>query len=123
MRKVVVKEDGVVDGHGPEGKVSLIRPMDGEMDEHGSGCGLDVLNCFFNDAIGMVLTNAGKFLGLIEGFQMRLVFMTVKDGGIVTSISLRKNTQITTISLEFLHDYIQLQLIIILGKLEIVIHI
>lgn len=99
---MVVKKDGVVNSHRPEGKIRLFGPVNGEVYEHGSGGGLNVLNGLFNDTISVVLADSSKLLGLTELFQVFLVVMAVEDSCIVAAIALWNHAQIPTISLKFL---------------------
>ena len=83
---MVVNEDSMIYGHWPQRKVSLVRPVDGKMDEHGSCRGLDVLNSLFNNSIYMMLAQASKLLSLGEFFQVLFVVLAVEHCCIVASI-------------------------------------
>jgi len=98
IRHMVVNEDCMVDRHGPQRKVGLFRPVNGKMDEHSTGGGLNVLYSFLHDSISMMLPNASILLSLSKFFQMFLVVTTGEDCCIVTAVLLRYNPKITTVS-------------------------
>ena len=90
----------MVDSHWPECQIGLVGPVDGEMNQHGACSRLDVLNGLFNNAVGMMLTDPSKTLGLGKLFEVSFVLMAVKDGCVVTLITLWHNSKIATICLE-----------------------
>ena len=94
---MIVEKDGVVNCHWPQRKVSLVRPVYRQVDEHGSGGGLNVLDCFFSDAIGVMLSNAGELLSLTELFKVLFVFMAVKYGCVVTPVSFWNDTNVSAV--------------------------
>ena len=63
---MIVEVDSILYCHGPQGWLSLIRPMKCSMKHHSSGDFHDGSNTSFSHTIVMVSTNAGKLDNLLE---------------------------------------------------------
>ena len=80
---MVVKEDGIIDGHRPELRIRLFGPVDSSMQEHGASHSLDILNSFLGDTILVMGSNTSKPNLLIKPIQVIGELKTGEYGGVI----------------------------------------
>ena len=93
------------DGHRPELRVGDVGPVDGGVDQHGTGDGGDRSNGAFSDAIMVVCAGACESLNLREARQVLTVIFGGERGAVVRDVLLWLYAGVETHKLEaFLGD-------------------